>query len=80
METDALVPNEQGLVVMKITVTPAQREDLLKKRATLVGEIQFLKTTAPKESDPPYMHRFYDEDMKERARKVLAIDRKLGRT
>lgn len=61
-------------------LTKAQRDVLLRRREALVMEVQTLKANIPGRKDPAFRHRFYVEDLKDRAKKILAIDRKLGRT
>ena len=64
---------------MKEEDLPAYREALLTKRTELVEEVKALRAKAPGVRDASYVHKFYQEDLNSRAKKILAIDRKLGR-
>lgn len=64
---------------MRKDLPTPERERLLAQRESLVQEVQALKANAPGRTDPLFRHRFYREDLQQRAKKILAIDRRLGR-
>ena len=64
---------------MANSLSPAEQEYLLKKRGVLVEKVRALRANSPKGKYPAYRMRFHQEDLQALAKKILAIDRKLGR-
>jgi hypothetical protein len=64
---------------MKNVIEPEERARLLKQREQLVQEVTNLKSNAPGPNEPAFRHRFHDEDLKSLARRILLVDKRLGR-
>ena len=61
------------------TLLTSEREALLAERATIVSQIEALKKS-PKQSNAAWADKFRNEDLGALAKKVVNIDKKLGRT
>lgn len=61
------------------TILQSERETLLAERSELVKQVEQLNA-APKQSNSAWADRFRAEDLQVLAKKIINIDKKLGRT